>query len=415
MPTLGWVIAAGLLVAIGFLAFAQIRSRRRVVSVLAEQRRLEAEQTRMLQGLILSQEAASRILMPGELAGTIEKIAREAVDVLGIEGVCILVRPPEGEDDPTGLCWGRVPEGMGDVTRPVESGSVRGFGSILSIPIRLGDRLLGEFRLAESPGKSLSLREVQIARLLAQLVAITAQYRIQQRMIEIAEEDKSRFILATTHDLRAPVATIEQLTQVMREGYAGDLGGKPRELVDKIHDQATHMLDLLSDLLTLAAEGQEPGKMREMVEVSLTGIFDAQIATIRPACETKSITLTFHRPEGAIKRTAAKGDLEKVMSNLLSNAVKYTPPGGRIDARLEDSPGGVVFRVKDTGIGIPRDALARLFKEYFRAPNAKSMERHGTGLGLALVQKIVRKYGGRIRVDSVVDKGSLFEVLLPPE
>lgn len=415
MPTLGWAIAAGLLVAIGFLLICLARSRRRQASTISELQRLEAEQNRMLQGLILSQEAASRILMPGELAGTIEKIARETVEVLGIEGVCILVRPPEGEDDPTGLCWGRVPDGMGDVTRPVESGSVQGFGSILSIPIRLGDRLLGEFRLAESPGKSLTLREVQIARLLAQLVAITAQYRIQRRMIEIAEEDKSRFILATTHDLRAPVATIEQLAQVMREGYAGELGEKQRELVDKVHYQANHLLDLLSDLLTLAAEGHEIGKMREMVPVSLTEIFDAQIETVRPACEAKSITLTSHRPEGSIMRTAAKGDLEKVMSNLLSNAVKYTPSGGRIDARLDDSPGGVVFRVKDTGIGIPRDALARLFTEYFRAPNAKQMERHGTGLGLALVQKIVRKYGGRIRVDSVVDKGSLFEVLLPPE
>ena len=135
--------------------------------------------------------------------------------------------------------------------------------------------------------------------------------------------------------------------------------------------------------------------MREIVPVSLSAIFDAEIEATRAACEARGIELSAHRPEGPLMRMAAKGDLEKVLSNLLSNAVKYTRPKGRIDARIEDSPGGILFRVKDTGIGIPRDAIPKLFTEYFRATNARDMERHGTGLGLALVQRLVRKYGGR--------------------
>jgi signal transduction histidine kinase len=416
MQALGWLVAAGFAVALLWLAVQARRTKARRAEVLLQLNRLEQEQNRMLQGMILAQEAASRILMPGELTGTVGRIAHEAVDLLGVEGACVFVRPPEGTDEPTDLCAGHFPDGMADPKVPASEGQpVPGFGSILSIPIRLGNEVLGEFRLAEKPGHALNVREVHIARLLAQLVAIAAQYRIQRNAIDQAEEDKRRFILATTHDLRAPVTTIEQLTQAMREGYAGEIGEKPRELIDKIHGRAEQLLELLSDLLNLAAEQQDIGVMREKIPVSLSAIFDAQVEAARAACEARLITLTAHRPDLSLTRMAAKGDLEKILSNLLSNAVKYTLPGGRIDARIEDSPGGILFRVKDTGIGIPKDSLPKLFTEYFRATNAREMERHGTGLGLALVQRLVRKYGGRIRVDSVLNRGTLVEVLLPPE
>ncbi len=416
MQALGWLIAAGSAVAILWLVVLAGRARARRAEALLLLTRLEQEQNRMLQGLILAQEAASRILMPGELAGTVGRIAREAVDLLGVEGACVFVRPPEGTDEPTDLCAGHFPDGMADPSLPTsDTDVVPGFGSVLSIPIRLGTDVLGEFRLAEKAGKTLNVREVHVARLLAQLIAIAAQYRIQRNAIESAEEDKRRFILATTHDLRAPVTTIEQLAQTMREGYAGEIPEKPRELIDKIHGRAEQLLELLGDLLNLAAEQQDIGVMREKVPVSLSAIFDAQIEAARVACEARGIELSAHRPGIPLTRMAAKGDLEKILSNLLSNAAKYTQPGGRIDARLEDSPGGILFRVKDTGIGIPKDAIPKLFTEYFRATNARDMERHGTGLGLALVQRLVRKYGGRIRIDSVLHRGTLVEVLLPPE
>ena len=247
MEVLGWLIAAGFAAAIIWVAALERRARARRAEAMALLTRLEQEQNRMLQGLILAQEAASRILTPGELAGTVGRIAREAVDLLGVEGACVFVRPPDGTDEPTDLCAGHIPDGMADPNLPAETrDGTAGFGSILTIPIRLGDDILGEFRLAETAGKPLNVREIHIARLLAQLVAIAAQYRIQRNAIDRAEEDKRRFILATTHDLRAPVTTIEQLTQTMREGYAGDIPEKPRELIDKIHGRAEQLLGLLS-------------------------------------------------------------------------------------------------------------------------------------------------------------------------
>ncbi len=415
MEALGWVVAAGLLVATFVSVLAMLRARAgrdEAAKVLA---RLDQEQARILEGLVLAEEASSRILTPGELAGTVEKVTKEAVDLLGAQGVCVLIRPPDDQDEPTALCWGRIPDGMDDAGRPIPPNPGQGFGTVLSIPIRMKDVVLGEFRVAEFPGRPLNLREVHVVRLLAQLVAIAAQYRFQRRAIERAEEDKRRFILATTHDLRAPVTTIEQLTQVLREGYAGELSAKQMELLDKIHGRADHLLELLSDLLNLAMEDQELGQMRQVTPVSLASVFDIQVEAARIACESRGVGIEAHRPDSPLMRMAAQGDLDNILANLLSNAVKYTPRGGMIDARLEDSPGGVLIRVSDTGIGIPKDSLPRLFSEYFRASNAREMERHGTGLGLALVQKLVRKYGGRIRVDSTEGKGTIVEVLLPPE
>ncbi len=415
MDGLGWAVAAGLFVAAFISIVAMVRARKGQEKAGRALARLDQEQARILEGLVLAEEASSRILTPGELAGTVEKVTKEAVDLLGAQGVCVLIRPPEDQDEPTALCWGRIPEGMDDAGRPVPPNPGQGFGTVLSIPIRLKDEVLGEFRVAEYPGKPLNLREVHVVRLLAQLVAIAAQYRIQRRALERAEEDKRRFILATTHDLRAPVTTIEQLTQVLREGYAGELTAKQMEMLDKIHGRADHLLELLSDLLNLAMEDQELGQMRQVAPVSLAAIFDKQVDAARIACESRAIEMEAHRPDSPLMRMAAQGDMENILANILSNAVKYTPREGKIEARLEDSPGGVLFRVSDTGIGIPKDSLHRLFSEYFRASNARQMERHGTGLGLALVQKLVRKYGGRIRIDSTEGKGTVVEILLPPE
>jgi signal transduction histidine kinase len=415
MAVLGWVAAALFLAAALVTHFRSHRARAACEDAQRGHRRLEEEQNRVLEGLILGEEAASRILTPGELGGTVEKIAKEAVDILGASGVCVLVRPPDGEDEPTGVCSGRIPDGLDEVGRPTASDGGVGFGSVLCVPIRMKDRMLGEFRVAEKPGQKLTIREVHIVRLLAQLVAIATQYRLQRKAIERAEDDKRRFILATTHDLRSPVSTIEQLTKVLVDGYAGDLNPKQKELVEKIGGRADHLLDLLSDLLSLAMEDQDLGSMRQVVPVSLSRIYDVQIDATQTACEARGLTLHTRRPDSPLMRMAAEGDMENILANLLSNAVKYTPHGGDVEVSLDDSPGGISFRVTDTGIGIPKEALPRLFTEYFRAPNAKQMERHGTGLGLALVQKLVRKYNGKIRVESTEGKGTTIEVLLPPD
>jgi signal transduction histidine kinase len=99
--------------------------------------------------------------------------------------------------------------------------------------------------------------------------------------------------------------------------------------------------------------------------------------------------------------------------NLVSNAVKYTPTGGSVMVRAWSEDDQIKAEVSDTGIGIPQEALSRIFEEFYRAKNAKAMEMEGTGLGLAIAKDVVEQHGGQISVESVVGEGSTFYVTLP--
>lgn len=105
--------------------------------------------------------------------------------------------------------------------------------------------------------------------------------------------------------------------------------------------------------------------------------------------------------------------IEETIANLLANSVKYTPGGGRIGMSVEDKGDSVLIRITDTGIGIPKDEIPKLFEEFYRATNARGMERTGTGLGLAIARQVVERHKGKIWVESEEGRGSAFSVLLP--
>jgi len=105
--------------------------------------------------------------------------------------------------------------------------------------------------------------------------------------------------------------------------------------------------------------------------------------------------------------------LDRICNNLVSNAIKYTPEGGSVLVTLKRDEGETCICVKDSGIGIPDDAIHHLFEDFYRAPNAIAIERQGTGLGLSIVKETVSSFGGRITVESEVGKGSSFTVTLP--
>jgi signal transduction histidine kinase len=151
----------------------------------------------------------------------------------------------------------------------------------------------------------------------------------------------------------------------------------------------------------MAAPQQRVVDLREIVRE----VLDRYQALARQKC----LALVFEAPTSGLDLLCDPADLERLVVNLVSNAVKYTQHGS-VTITLSGDDDHVRLEVADTGIGIPQDALPHLFKEFYRASNAKAVEESGTGLGLSIVKLLVERYGGHITIASVEGQGTTFSV-----
>jgi two-component system phosphate regulon sensor histidine kinase PhoR len=138
-----------------------------------------------------------------------------------------------------------------------------------------------------------------------------------------------------------------------------------------------------------------------------------QLEFLAANAKERGITIETHISEALPPVRANPDQIKSLWNNLVSNAIKYNREGGRVTATLVQEGDRLIASIADTGIGIPKEAMARLFSEFFRADNAKAVSRMGTGLGLSIVKEIVERAGGQITVESEIDKGTTFHLWLP--
>jgi signal transduction histidine kinase len=172
------------------------------------------------------------------------------------------------------------------------------------------------------------------------------------------------------------------------------------------------LLALVNDLLELAAGKVEQLKEKKK-EVELNEIMGKVTELMQTSVEEKGLELKVEKTKEPLLLVGFEDGLERVFMNLVSNAVKYTPAGGSVVVRAWSENDQIRVEVSDTGIGIPEEALSRIFTEFYRAKNAKAMEMEGTGLGLVIAKDVVEQHGGQISVESTVGEGSTFCVTLP--
>jgi signal transduction histidine kinase len=145
----------------------------------------------------------------------------------------------------------------------------------------------------------------------------------------------------------------------------------------------------------------------------LNRMLNEVVAKVRPQIEEKQQTFEIVFPEKLPEPELDKDKIAALLVNLLGNAVKYTPEGGRVTFRVNVSDQHIEINVEDTGVGIAEDELPKVFDKFFRSQDPRVQQETGTGLGLALAQEVVRLHGGQITVESELNKGSTFSVLLP--
>jgi len=225
---------------------------------------------------------------------------------------------------------------------------------------------------------------------------------------------KSEFIAMVAHELRAPLAAVEQQLTVILNRMAGEVTEKQEQLLSRAKERTKGLLDLIRDLLDLSKI--EAGKMIQYKEpLTLQEVIQKVVELMKTEAEQKRVDLQFIPPTQNPVIHADRNGMEGVFTNLVSNAIKYTPEGGKVQITLSEEGGFAKVTVSDTGIGIKKEDLQRIFDKFYRVKTPQTRQIVGTGLGLSIVKSIVDAHLGSISVESEEGKGTTFTVLLPKE
>ena len=225
---------------------------------------------------------------------------------------------------------------------------------------------------------------------------------------------KSEFIAMVAHELRAPLAAVEQQLTVILNKMAGDVTEKQEQLLSRAKERTRGLLTLIKDLLDLSKI--EAGMMVQYKEpLSLQEVVQKVVDLMRAEADAKKLDLEFTVPPELPLINADRNSMEGTFTNLISNAIKYTPEGGKIWVTLNEEGGFIKATVSDTGIGIKKEDLPRIFDKFYRVKTVETRQIVGTGLGLSIVKSIVDAHLGSISVESEEANGTIFTVLLPKE
>jgi two-component system phosphate regulon sensor histidine kinase PhoR len=215
------------------------------------------------------------------------------------------------------------------------------------------------------------------------------------------------FVSSASHELKTPVAAILASAEALQMALARDPGSAAR-FGEQIERLARQLAKLVGDLLDLSRlEASEPA--HELVRIDQ--VAEEEVSRVRPAAELAGLTLT--ATSSAVSVSGSRRDLGLAIRNLLDNAVRHTPAGGTINVKLRSDNGEVVVEVIDSGEGIPKRELPRIFERFYRVDTARARATGGTGLGLAIVRHVVERHGGSVHVESDLGQGSTFRLRIP--
>ncbi len=228
-----------------------------------------------------------------------------------------------------------------------------------------------------------------------------------------ASKNKSDFVSHVAHELRTPLSSICAYVEMLVDGEANDEKTQ-REYYDIIQTSADRLRRLIDNMLNISRI--EAGTVRINKEpMALSPVVKEAVDVMRPSAEEKNITLTEHLTPVVFRALADRDLIYQSVLNLISNAVKYTPAGGRVTVRMtpREEEHKMIIEVSDTGVGIPKEDIPKMFGKFFRVEANKKIAK-GTGLGLNLVKKIVETvHDGEIGLKSEVGQGSTFQIVLP--
>lgn len=312
----------------------------------------------------------------------------------------------EGEAYVTGQLTAREQFQFGEA---LEAAQIR---SVLFVPLTVEDRVIGILGSYCVYPDRFSREDVDFFRVASGLVAIALDNARAYEAIDKLIQERSWYMMRVTHNLRAPLAAMLSMIDLLRGGYLGELNDEQREYLRRLDRRSRTMLSMINELMTLSENRSEKGEIaREPVDPLV--IANRIRRTFQDEAAEKQVDFNVVVPEDLPAIQGDAGMLEQMLENLVSNALKYTPSEGSVSVSFAQARDTLRIEVSDTGIGIAQADKPRLFEDFFRAENARAMVGEGSGLGLAIVKEIVDRHGGRIMVESEEGLGTIFVVHLP--
>ena len=233
-----------------------------------------------------------------------------------------------------------------------------------------------------------------------------------QRLREI-DKIKSELVANVSHELRTPLTSIKAYSETLIDIVGTEDVDTQKEFLNIICQESERLTNLISNLLDLSK--LEAGDFKlELSDVNLAEIVKKCALLVKEMASQKGVSITVELPQqsSSVKCDASK--IEQVVINLLSNSIKYNKPeGGKVDVSLKENRSTFELMIRDTGIGIPKEACDKIFEKFYRVDSSLTYQVSGTGLGLAIVKHIIDKHNGKITVESTINAGSKFMVTLP--
>jgi signal transduction histidine kinase len=434
--------ALGLLGAGMFLTAALtgsvIRTFRQQVQDLERLREAEMLFSRRLKSIFSILETIGSV---HDLRQVLETAAAEVAAVMQVKGVSVKLLSEDGKLLRYAAAFGlpesmgrekvveversplnkRVIEGEPFITGQVTAGEMFQFGetlaeariqSVLFVPLHLQGRVIGILGAYCQKPERFGPEEVNFFRLAAGLVAVALENARAYEQVTTMSQDRTWFMMKVAHNLRAPLAGMLSILEVVRDGYLGPVNPDQNEYLRRLERRARTMLALVNELMALSRNRQR--REAEPAAATELPVLARRIQrTFQDKAAEKRIGFQVSLPPDLPDVRGRLETVEQVLENLVSNAIKYTPAEGTVEVRFARANGTVRIEVSDTGIGIPAADRPKLFTEFFRAENAKAMDDVGTGLGLTIVREIVDRLGGRVFVESEERVGTIFVVHLP--
>ncbi|HEX9074372.1 MAG TPA: GAF domain-containing protein [Anaerolineae bacterium] len=328
-----------------------------------------------------------------------------------------------------------------------------GMRSELCAPLKAGDRVIGVVNTESAQPNAFGEQDLRFLTTLAGQVAIAIQNvrlfedvqhwaeelerRVEERTDALAQANqrlqeadrvKSQFLANMSHELRTPMNAVIGYTELLLEGTYGPLTGQQQDRLQKVVRNAKSLLQLINDILDISKI--EAGRLvLNLSPANLRDVITASLQTVEPLAREKHLHLDVEVDRSVPRVVLDEVRIKQVLDNLLANAVKFTERGNVAiramcwqegDTRSPiiwpgDPPSGawVLVGVSDTGIGIAREDLTKIFEAFRQADNSTTRRYGGTGLGLAIARELVEMHGGAIWAESVVGNGSTFYFTLP--